>query len=990
MVPDPDLPPKIRYGIENRPRQGMFINRFEALKEFVDIANKTLLLNQIVENSNLSALESYDPVPNAVLGIYDATFATEAELPYASVANYAVPKLSPVIGNGRIIGATIISAGKGYLIAPYIEIIGSGTGAIVQTVIDSKGKITGVNVISSGAGYDSNTTFNIRNYSALVSSDSQADGNWSIYAYDPVNRVWSRTLTQSYDVRKFWNYTDWYGSYTDLTGSIKFTATQFTAPDFSVATLSDLNAIQPAIGETVRVRTVGSGGWLLLYKYANVVSVDWTQSYATVGIQNGTIQLSSDLYKTYGTILGFDNSIFDADGYDQYAAIELRIILNTLQNNIFINTLTSAYLDLFFDSIRYIHSEQPYVDWIFKTSFVKAEHNIGSLNQPVTYQPDNLSNFQDFVNEVKPYRTKVREYVDNYNNLDVAQLPITDFDLQPIYENGKMTVLPAYVIDNKIVSADANIRTEPWKNWLDNVGFEVTELILTSKGSRYATNPTVIISGGGGTGATAKAFITNGSVNRIILLTSGSKYLSTPTVTLQGGLAENGVAATAVAIIDNSVVRSTLIGMKFDRVDQTYVVTQLQKVETFTGTASRVQFPLTWAPDVRVGHSTVTINGILALRDSYVLNIVSSKSSGYTQYSGNITFITAPPGANATISVSYILDQSLLSATDRIQHYYNPTSGMLGKDISQLMTGIDYGGVIVNGMTFVQSNGWDSVPYYSTGWDSFDPDYTDFSVVVTNITHEFKLPYTPDNELQLTLYKTQTFNNSYVFDGTTETYRFNVDDVSPVVTADWTTTSSGATNIKGSSTLKVAITTGIKVGDIVSGIGLTGNPLFVSGTIVVSILDSTYVTLNYILYHTIPTGTSVTFTRTLTKSVDYIVPTTSSIKLVSFTNKNIISPKIHSISISNTTGTFAYTSSDIALITGQLVTIVGKNNGTSSILGYTIGTQYYIIGSPTSTSFQLSLTRGGAPITTIAGTVIGLTLIVSGTHISITGKLNPL
>ena len=989
-VPDPDLPPKIRYGIENRPRQGMFINRFEALKEFVDIANKTLLSNQIVENSNLSALESYDPVPNAVLGIYDATFATEAELPYASVANYAVPKLSPVIGNGRIIGATIISAGKGYLIAPYIEIIGSGTGAIVQTVIDSKGKITGVNVISSGAGYDSNTTFNIRNYSALVSSDSQADGNWSIYAYDPVNKVWSRTLTQSYDVRKFWNYTDWYGSYTNLTGSIKFTATQFTAPDFSVATLSDLNIIQPAIGETVRVRTVGSGGWLLLYKYANVVSVDWTQSYATVGIQNGTIQLSSDLYKTYGTILGFDNSIFDADGYDQYAAIELRIILNTLQNNIFINTLTSAYLDLFFDSIRYIHSEQPYVDWIFKTSFVKAEHNIGSLNQPVTYQPDNLSNFQDFVNEVKPYRTKVREYVDNYNNLDVAQLPITDFDLQPIYENGKMTVLPAYVIDNKIVSADANIRTEPWKNWLDNVGFEVTELILTSKGSGYATNPTVIISGGGGTGATAKAFITNGSVNRIILLTSGSKYLSTPTVTLQGGLAENGVAATAVAIIDNSVVRSTLIGMKFDRVDQTYVATQLEKVETFTGTANRVQFPLTWAPDVRVGQSTVTINGILVLRDSYVLNIVSSKSSGYTQYSGNITFITAPPGANANISVSYILDQSLLSATDRIQYYYNPTSGMLGKDIAQLMTGIDYGGVIVNGMNFVQSNGWDSVPYYSTGWDSFDPDYTDFSVVVTNVTHEFKLPYTPDNELQLTLYKTQTFNNSYVFDGTTETYRFNVDDVSPVVTADWTTTSAGATNIKGSSTLKVATTTGIKVGDIVSGTGLTGNPLFVSGTIVVSILDSTYVTLNYILYNTIPTGTSVTFTRTLTKSVDYIVPTTSSIKLVSFTNKNIISPKIHNVSISNTTGTFAYTSSDITLITGQLVTILGKNTGTSSILGYTIGTQYYIIGSPTSTSFQLSLTQGGAPITTIAGTVIGLTLIVSGTHISITGKLNPL
>ena len=35
VIPDMDLPPKLRYGAQFRPRQSMFVNRFEALKQFV-------------------------------------------------------------------------------------------------------------------------------------------------------------------------------------------------------------------------------------------------------------------------------------------------------------------------------------------------------------------------------------------------------------------------------------------------------------------------------------------------------------------------------------------------------------------------------------------------------------------------------------------------------------------------------------------------------------------------------------------------------------------------------------------------------------------------------------------------------------------------------------------------------------------------------------------------------------------------------------------
>ena len=113
--------------------------------------------------------------------------------------------------------------------------------------------------------------------------------------------------------------------------------------------------------------------------------MDYTQTYKTVGIGNGTIQLLSSLYESVGTDTGYDSSVYDGTVYDNVPAIELRIILNTLKNDILINELKSKYLELFFTTVRYALSEQVYIDWIFKTSFVKAKHNVGNLNQPATY-----------------------------------------------------------------------------------------------------------------------------------------------------------------------------------------------------------------------------------------------------------------------------------------------------------------------------------------------------------------------------------------------------------------------------------------------------------------------------------------------------------------------------------------------------------------------------------------------------------------------------
>ena len=955
-VPDLSLPVKLRYGIENRPRQGMFINRFEALKQFVELANQILAQNQVVEEDSIAALQGFDPQPTTISGLYDTTFPTDAELAYANTGSFTRPVITPVIADGRITGVTIVTSGKGYLIAPYFTVSGTGVGAVVKSVINAKGQITGAVVVSAGEGYTDNTTITVRDYCALVQSDSQASGNWSVYSYDPIQKSWTRILTQSYDVRNYWNYSDWYGSYTDASGKVMFTATQFTVAKFSVSTLVDLNTIQPAIGDTVKVRNTNAGGWELFYKYADSNSVDWTQSYATVGIQNGTIQLSSSLYNLSNTDLGFDNTIFDSSNYDKVASIELRIILDTLKNKIFTqqSNLNGKYLDLFFASVRYALSEQPYVDWIFKTSFVKAQHNVGPLNQPVTYQPDNLANFEDYVNEVKPYKTKIREYVSNYDSIDPAQLPITDFDLQPIYQNNALTVIDTFVNNGKLESTNAMVQQYPWKFWLENGGFEIVDLKLTSGGSDYITEPQVIITSDSGNGATARAFISNGQVNRIVLLTPGSGYLSAPTVIINGGTLQGGTSATASAIIGNSVVRGTLVGIKFDRVDSSYFITQQTKTETFTGTGSKQQFALVWGPDIRIGQSTVYVDNILALRDSYILYVVSSTNIGYTTYSGIIQFNTAP-NKGSTISVTYNIDQSLLRATDRIQYLYSPAAGELGKDLSQLMTGIDYGGVIVDGTGFQISNGWDSLPYYSDKWDSFDETFTDYNVVVNANTNSFTLPYTPANGIQLTLYRKQNNVDTYQSDGVTKIYQYSSFDNDPYVNVvnNLATTGVSATftsinhttgnlfgtilvvssttgivagmgvigagfasgqtvssvtnsttlvlslpadsqpsgtiqfirNVIGSATLNVSSTATLKVGDVVT---LANYSAFSYNTTVLSIPNSTTVTLSNIIYETIPPGTYITFTRRLVQPTDVTIKTDGTIALTNLANSKIL------------------------------------------------------------------------------------------------------
>ena len=93
----------------------------------------------------------------------------------------------------------------------------------------------------------------------------------------------------------------------------------------------------------------------------------------------------------------------------------------------------------------------------------------------------------------------------------------------------------------------------------------ISEVQVTNPGAGYVTEPTVTISGDG-TGATAKAIIVNGKIQRIDVVNRGVDY-TRAIITITGG---SGFGAEAVAVIDGRT--GTLRTIYFDSLAQRQII----------------------------------------------------------------------------------------------------------------------------------------------------------------------------------------------------------------------------------------------------------------------------------------------------------------------------------------------------------------------------------------------------------------------------------
>ena len=730
-VPDSNLSAKQKYGVSVRPRQSMFIDRLSALKMVVTNINTILNKEPFVDEIEFSNLNLKDEIPESVLNLYDTVVDTEIDLQTVGTVRTKQAVLSANLVNGQLDTIDIIDPGFGYRVVPPLEIEGDGTGAKAEAELDSQGRIKTVTVTSRGKKY-SVINVSVRNFSVLVKADSTINNFWSIYAWDNVRKVFFRSQSQSYDTTKYWSYVDWWAEGYSKTTRVAKEFNSIYEESFDVVTLGDL----------IRIKEYGAGGWAVFEKIANTGNT-FLDRYSLVGRQNGTIQLSSSIYDTTVYGIGFDNTqAFDDANYDIDNSRELRNIFTAVKDDIFIGTYAVEWNKLFFASMRYVLSEQQYVDWMFKTSFLNATHNVGSFEKKNNYKNDNLESYQEYINEVKPFRTTVREYVSRYDNVETYSSSVADFDLPPTYSQ----------VDGAIVPININrpeLSQYPWKWWTDNNGYSVVKIEVYDAGADYKTPPKVLIEGNG-TGASAQAYISNGKVSGIVILDEGYGYTTAPTVSLVGGNPANSKQAKATAVLGNAKPRTFNLTVKFDRISKTGEYQDYNFTEQLVPDGKTSVFELKYAPTRDKSLINVYKNNQLLLSNEYSINLYYLSTDSYKLLRGKISFVTVPLVSDVIV-VDYEKNIELFDAVNRINKHYSPTAGMVGKEINQLMTGIDFGGVQIQGTTFEVTGGWDALPWFTDNWDSVESS-SDYYHVCTGATQQVTLPFVPTNNQEINIY----------------------------------------------------------------------------------------------------------------------------------------------------------------------------------------------------------------------------------------------
>ena len=605
LVPDPFLSISEQYGTQARPRQSMFVNRFQALRNYLERTNTVLKQYPIAETRKFSLLNSEEPEPTPASGAWNARVANLEELSYQNLAEVPI------------------------------------------------------------------------GYRYLVASDADNRGLWTIYQTAAGEIPGSKTLglirVQNYDTRQYWNYVDWYQP-----GYNPATRILIEVPNYSA-----LDAITVPNGASVRV-TANAQGKFEIYQYLDAV---WVR----VGLEDGTVEISAELWNYQLGRFGFDIEVFDAQFFDQEPVIETRKIIQAINEELFVGDLLIERNRLLTLMFNYVLSEQQAPNWLTKTSLIDVDHVIRDLVPFQIYRRDNQDFVLDYIREVKPYHVQIREFNLIYNGFDQYNGTVNDFDL-PAFWDAEQNLFISPVLDNTgKLSTTSSFpdtapiwQTLPWNQWYQNYLLSIQSVSMVDGGTGYTVPPEVVITGTAEETAVMTARINSaGSVIAINVINPGFGYLTTATITLVGG---NGTGAVAVAVMGNQLVRNLNTTIKYDRYQYQSLIVE-------------------WIPNESYD------NGTQVRYDDRVWSANSDDSTA-------VQSTTFDPDQWTLVSAAS------LSGVDRTMGFYVPAVNQPGLELALLISGVDYPGVQVSGPNFNQNTGFDVGNFDINPFDnlSFGPE----------------------------------------------------------------------------------------------------------------------------------------------------------------------------------------------------------------------------------------------------------------------------
>lgn len=215
---------------------------------------------------------------------------------------------------------------------------------------------------------------------------------------------WGKVLTSSvtlgevtYDYRQYWVPTDW------SVPGFEYNADT----DFTVGRVPDLSSLSPVNGNTALVITSDDEDGINRSQVFQYVAGNWILKYK----ENATIRFVDGMWNPSQG--GWDSSPFDQSPWDNDFGARWTDILDTVRADIFVGQYRSMYNELWFTMLRYIHSEQPNLDWAIKSTYIRAAIYLPFNESTRQYVPERLEELFDYINKVKPFHTKMREILIN-------------------------------------------------------------------------------------------------------------------------------------------------------------------------------------------------------------------------------------------------------------------------------------------------------------------------------------------------------------------------------------------------------------------------------------------------------------------------------------------------------------------------------------------------------------------------------------------------
>ena len=203
----------------------------------------------------------------------------------------------------------------------------------------------------------------------------------------------------------YWTYTNWYEiGYEDAIPTIVY-------PTLAAANAA-LVAGQLTLGTILQVVNGTVDGRYVLYAVVQVNPNVPTLSLNEIAIQNSAIKLLDTIY-----------TVINKYGL----SVELRELLNAFRTQVMIDAYIVDQNELFFSLLNYVVSEQKNPNWVFKSSYIFIKEDNLPLTQDQLYIPDQIQNVIDYITDVKPYHTQIRDYSSTYITSDIAPGTATDF-----------------------------------------------------------------------------------------------------------------------------------------------------------------------------------------------------------------------------------------------------------------------------------------------------------------------------------------------------------------------------------------------------------------------------------------------------------------------------------------------------------------------------------------------------------------------------------